>query len=1234
MPLRRCDRRRGHLVGHRLVGGHPATLVATTGAIDEIPLTAECSVTESTLAAPSASDASFRWLDPVYTGIASVSATPSENLLSVGNELTRETGSVVVEKTLSGETDGFTGDEDFAGFPIGIVCALDPADLGNADAEHRRTGEATVLPGAGTATLIADVPQGWTCAVSEGVFTGGLHDDSYAWSGHTIEIDGDQATGLTIGEGAHEVTVDNEITRVTGTIEITKHIDSAFDGVVDDDAQFTGAFTCVYAEGTDREETFSGTWTVSGTGAATLTGDTVLPLGTSCAVTETAPDDADLVDASWTWTDAVVDADPATVTAGAPASFAVTNTPERVFSSLAIAKALEGPSEGFADAGLTVSGDWTCVYGGETVAFGRWTAPAAGGAATLDPAAPQIPVTADCSVTEDTLRDGVFVDGSYAWGAHPETQSVEIEAGETASVTVTNTVVRVFGSFSITKAVERGEGVSEQVPASAIEYSGTYVCEYDGVQTEPLPWSITGEGTFLAPDDHYVDTDCWVAGEDQPAAPHPDDDSYQWVGVQIGDPVTIEAAPAVANTTVTNTVARLTGSFSVTKAFEGDSSGLVDETPEYGFEWQCVAADGDVFPAAGDGEFSIAAGGVWSPAVEIPVGSDCVVTEVGLPEVNDPSYTWETEMSIAGAEGTDDGASIAFEIPADAEASVLVTATNTLSREIGSYAIAKTADPISGSTVEPGDVITYTVTVTPGQIGFVDDVVVVDDLGQVVPFATLDEDSLIASAGSAAVSGDALVWTIGRVSAGTPLTLTYAVTVDPGQWGVELRNSVTTTGENPPSECPDCTTEHYTPAWEISKTADPDSGSAVVAGDVITYTLTAANTTEKATVSGATATDDLSGVIGFAELGALPDGLTRDGDVLTWAIPVMEPGDTASVSYAVTVREGFDGVTIRNGVEPGDGGECVEDCATVHHTPRWTLSKSSDPASGSVVLPGGEVTYTLTIVNEGEVPVAGAVAIDDLSGVLAHAELVGELPDGLELSGETLTWTPGTIAVGATVSVSYTIAVDEDARGVTLRNVVVPEGPGGECTEDCATSHPVPAWTIAKSSTPGSGSTVERGQTVTYTLTAVNVGDGTLSGALGIDDLSDVLAQATLTGALHPTLSLSGETLTWTIPDLAPGETATVSYAVTINADAEPAPITNVVVPAGAPGGECAESCTTTHNVPGILEGSDSGGPGFLGVTGADVPWAIGGAAVAALLAGILLIAFGRSRREKERQAV
>ena len=140
------------------------------------------------------------------------------------------------------------------------------------------------------------------------------------------------------------------------------------------------------------------------------------------------------------------------------------------------------------------------------------------------------------------------------------------------------------------------------------------------------------------------------------------------------------------------------------------------------------------------------------------------------------------------------------------------------------------------------------------------------------------------------------------------------------------------------------TTEHYTPAWSLEKTSDPTSGSEVDPGDQVTYTLTVTNTTDNAVVDNAVVTDDLSDVLQYASLDSVPAGATLSGDTLTWQVPELQPGETAELSYTVTVDDDAYDVAFSNVATPGDGGECTT-CTTDHTTP---------PEAGRAVDPPAE----------------------------------------------------------------------------------------------------------------------------------------------------------------------------------------------------------------------------------------------------------------------------------------
>lgn len=263
--------------------------------------------------------------------------------------------------------------------------------------------------------------------------------------------------------------------------------------------------------------------------------------------------------------------------------------------------------------------------------------------------------------------------------------------------------------------------------------------------------------------------------------------------------------------------------------------------------------------------------------------------------------------------------------------------------------------------------------------------------------------------------------------------------------------------------------------FDVAKSADPADGSTVEEGDVIEYTVSATSNGEGVAVPGVVVHDDLSGVLGSPvvvsadsvagplgslDLDSLDAGVTYDEahNRLVWEVGTLT--DSAEMTYEVEVG-GADGATLRNHVTSPGSQNCPPgsddpDCTTVHHTPEWTLDKSSafdDTDADGFVDPGQEITYTLTATNTSADADAEILVADNLADVLTWGSIDEDALDPtLSLTGDVLTWTPGTLAagIGNSFTVSYVVTVDvaeanPDIWGQVLHNVATPESPGGAC---------------------------------------------------------------------------------------------------------------------------------------------------------------------------------------------
>ena len=973
-------------------GPGPATLTGVPA--EGILLDSTCTPDEAALTAPpSSSDPSYSWGTPSFApATTSAGATAA---MTVSNTVTRRTVDLRVSKTVTGAVDGYAGTG--TDFTVGYTCYLTDPAQGISD-------NVAIAAGAPPVVLAADIPAGWTCHVVEQPPSQSLlQDRSYAWD--TPSIEGLDAEGDVTVTGDQTLAVTNPIARRTGSFSVVKQLGPTTpDGSVDADAPFSGTYTCTYAGDVVRQ----GTWSIAGTGTAALTpAADDLPASTVCSATENPPDDSGLADSSWTWTAPVV-SDPTTVEAvDAPAEVTVTNTPSRVYAPFSISKVYQGPATALVP-GAVVAGAWSCDHSGAQVDAGRWQLPAAGGSIDIakadgtirgDNGPIRLPAASVCTVVEDTPPAAALVDASYSWDAptyDPTAGTVTLLTTADNEVTVTNSTSRVYGAFEVTKSIDLAGPL-----APGLQFTGTWTCTHPGDPDHTGTWQVAGAGT-----DQFsgvlVGSKCEVS-EDEPNQAPSTDPSYTWAGHDVTPAnITVSTDSAPARLTITNRTTRQLAPLMISKVLEGDTAGE-PAGQTYDMSYSCTDGSG----VTHTGSNSITAGESWTTARVLPLGSECTVTEGELPDVS-PRDTWgpvtfEVTLDVDGqptrapAQVTRSAQSQSFVIPAaEDDAIVHVKVTNRLIRAESGYLVSKTSDPPSGTEIEPGDTVTYTLTVTPTGPGSTSAVVVTDDLSQVTPYAVVTIGD--STQGTASLVADTLTWDVGTVSGTTPLTLTYTATVNDGASGADLRNHVTAAGEEPPTACEPCDTEHpVTALWTLEKSANPPSGSVVEPNSQITYTLTVTNRSTAAPLpAGTVVTDDLSQVLDHARfvgfVGDVPGTAVLAGSTLTWTLPEVPASTATLLKYTVQIDPGAFGVTVRNAVTGSGVSPPSEDCTdpagarlaralaavapatcettTEHRTP--ASSTASPPTTpGSTVSAGGAGTGAGDLADTGAPPFLG-----------------------------------------------------------------------------------------------------------------------------------------------------------------------------------------------------------------------------------------------------------------------
>jgi uncharacterized repeat protein (TIGR01451 family) len=113
--------------------------------------------------------------------------------------------------------------------------------------------------------------------------------------------------------------------------------------------------------------------------------------------------------------------------------------------------------------------------------------------------------------------------------------------------------------------------------------------------------------------------------------------------------------------------------------------------------------------------------------------------------------------------------------------------------------------------------------------------------------------------------------------------------------------------------------------------------------------------------------------------------------------------------------------------------------------PALTITKTADTSSPA---PGTTVHYTITVANTGQTAYAGATLTDSLTGVLGDATYGNDAvatAGAVSFASPNLTWT-GDLAVGATVTITYSVTVNDPTTGsLVLTNTVTSSTPGSNC---------------------------------------------------------------------------------------------------------------------------------------------------------------------------------------------
>lgn len=474
--------------------------------------------------------------------------------------------------------------------------------------------------------------------------------------------------------------------------------------------------------------------------------------------------------------------------------------------------------------------------------------------------------------------------------------------------------------------------------------------------------------------------------------------------------------------------------------------------------------------------------------------------------------------------------------------------------------------------VAPLDSLTYTLTVTNREPLFP------EDNGTVIDYLPAGVTYVSSSSGGVYDStARTVTWTGVQVApSGGTATRRVTVTVDRDiARPAALTNYATVQGDpalgspaptsDPAADCSGdlCTSDtDQVPAADLSIGKD-DAQTIVNRDQTLTWTLTASN---GATVAEPEAliTDILPGGVDFvsASNGGTWDAATR---TVTW--PRFSLGAGATTTRTVTAKVRLDmtrpgqimnvaEIAPTNEEPPGlVDGECpasVRWCAddtdrTV--APDLKVSKTDD---ADLVEPGDQLTWKLTVRNDGQADETGVTVVD----LLPTEVDFGSVSNGGVLDAATgrITWTGLAVPAGESIELTVKATVKADvARPAAFTNYASIAGPGDTPTD------PGPGCTGPTCASDTDRTALADLRVVKTVTDSVLTDGGTVSWKLQVGNLSDeqrargVVVRDWMPPEIDPASVVVSDATqgswannTWTVGDLQPGEQASITVTATI----------------------------------------------------------------------------------------
>jgi uncharacterized repeat protein (TIGR01451 family) len=426
----------------------------------------------------------------------------------------------------------------------------------------------------------------------------------------------------------------------------------------------------------------------------------------------------------------------------------------------------------------------------------------------------------------------------------------------------------------------------------------------------------------------------------------------------------------------------------------------------------------------------------------------------------------------------------------------------------------------SASQIEPGGILTYTLTITHESTVSTTNVILSD---------TLPADTAFVSAtGPYTLVGDRVRWDYPTLAGGESQTVALVVQVSLAASGVITNSDYGVRSDDIP----------LTPGEPVGTTVAPftlgldkTGPAAIIPGGLMTYTLTVSNPHPFAPQHNLLLTDTLPAGTSFV---SATQPHTLAGDTVEWRYASLGPGESQSVELAVQAW-----ITATGAITNAEYAAQSDEVALTTGKPvqteiipySLTLAKSA-PAT---VAPGDLLTYTLTVNNPHPFATTHNLVLTD--ALPANVAFVAATQP-YSLTGGVLTWERADLKAQEAWVVTLTVQTPLTFTGTIVNDSYSVHSDEVQAVSGAPVTTEILGLALHKTA---SATIIDAGDLLTYTLTVTNQHPATITHNIVLTD-----RLPTDTSFITATLpySLNGGVIAWQVASLQPGEVWTATLVV------------------------------------------------------------------------------------------